>query len=124
MPFPEAHGDLARFLTRNRIWGDRTKGIGVLTKEGAINFSAWGRVARASGVVRDLRKDEPYLAYKELGGSFKVVCGKGGDCYNRYLVRMGEMLEAWKIINAAVENLPTGPGDGELEGKLAIPDKN
>ncbi len=64
--FPKAHADLTRLLNRNRIFVDRTKHIGILTKEEAINYSASGPVARASGVVRDLRKDEPYLAYKEL----------------------------------------------------------
>ncbi len=122
--FPKAHADLTRLLNRNRIFVDRTKGIGILTKEEAINFSASGPVARASGVVRDLRKDEPYLAYKELSGSFKVVCGKAGDCYNRYLVRMGEMSEALNIIAAAVENLPSGPVNVELNDKVIIPDKN
>jgi NADH-quinone oxidoreductase subunit D len=81
-------------------------------------------VARASGVVRDLRKDEPYLAYKDLSGSFKVICGKGGDCFNRYLVRMGEMAESLNIITAAVENLPGGSVNVELNDKLTIPDKN
>ncbi len=122
--FPKVHADVVRLLNRNRIFIDRTKGIGVLSKEDAINGSASGPVARASGVVRDLRKDEPYLAYKELAGAFKIVCGKGGDCYNRYLVRMGEMLESWKIIHAAVENLPTGPVNVDVEDKLTIPDKN
>jgi NADH-quinone oxidoreductase subunit D len=122
--FPKAHADITRLLNRNRIFVDRTKHIGVLTKEEAINYSASGPVARASGVVRDLRKDEPYLAYKELSGSFKVVCGKGGDCYNRYLVRMGEMSESLNIVAAAIENLPGGPVNVELNDKLTIPDKN
>jgi len=122
--FPRAHTDIVRLLNRNRIFVDRTKGIGVLTKEEAINMSCTGPVARASGVVRDLRKDEPYLAYKELSGSFKVVCSKGGDCYNRYLVRMGEMSESLNIIAAAVENLPSGPVNVDLNDKLTIPDKN
>jgi NADH-quinone oxidoreductase subunit D len=122
--FPKAHADIVRLLNRNRIFVDRTKGIGVLTKEEAINMSCSGPVARASGVVRDLRKDEPYLAYKELAGSFKVVCGKAGDCYNRYLVRMGEMIESLNIIAAAVENIPGGPVNVDLEDKLTIPDKN
>jgi NADH-quinone oxidoreductase subunit D len=121
--FPKAHADITRLLNRNRIFVDRTKGIGVLTKEEAINMSCSGPVARASGVVRDLRKDEPYLAYKELASSFKVVCGKGGDCYNRYLVRMGEMNESLNIIAAAVENIPGGPVNVELNDKLTIPDK-
>lgn len=122
--FPKAHADITRLLNRNRIFVDRTKGIGILTKEEAINYSASGPVARASGVVRDLRKDEPYLAYKELAGSFKVVCGKSGDCYNRYLVRMGEMIESMNIVAAAIENLPAGPVNVELNDKLTIPDKN
>ena len=107
--FPKAHADIVRLLNRNRIFLDRTKGIGVLTKEEAINRSCTGPVARASGVVRDLRKDEPYLAYPELQSAFKVVCATGGDCCARYLVRMEEMAESMKIIAAAVENLPGGP---------------
>jgi NADH-quinone oxidoreductase subunit D len=122
--FPKAHADIVRLLNRNRIFVDRTKGIGVLTKEEAINMSCSGPVARASGVVRDLRKDEPYLAYPDLQGAFKIVCGKGGDCYNRYLVRMEEMIESLKIVAAAVENLPGGPVNVDLEDKLTIPDKN
>ncbi|MCS6866515.1 MAG: NADH-quinone oxidoreductase subunit D [Gemmataceae bacterium] len=121
--FPKAHNDICRLLNRNRIFIDRTQGIGVLSKEDAINWSCSGPVARASGVVRDLRKDEPYLAYGELQSAFKVVCGKSGDCYNRYLVRMGEMLESWKIIAAAIENLPAGPVNVDLNEKLTIPDK-
>ena len=88
--FPKTHADMCRLLNRNRIFIDRTKGIGVLTKEEAINLSCTGPIARASGVVRDLRKDEPYLAYKDF--DFKVICAKDGDCYARYLVRMDEML--------------------------------
>jgi NADH-quinone oxidoreductase subunit D len=122
--FPKVHADLTRLLNRNRIFVDRTKGIGVLTKEAAINWSCSGPVARASGVVRDLRKDEPYLAYKDLASAFKVVCAKGGDCYNRYLVRMGEMAESLNIIRAAVENLPGGPVNVDLDDKLTIPDKS
>src|SRR5262249_14765993 len=59
--FPRAHTDVVRLLNRNRIFVERTRGIGVLSKEDAINMSCTGPVARASGVVRDLRKDEPYL---------------------------------------------------------------
>jgi NADH-quinone oxidoreductase subunit D len=121
--FPKAHADITRLLNRNKIFLDRTKGIGVLTKEEAINRSCTGPVARASGVVRDLRKDEPYLAYPELQNSFKVVASKAGDCLARYLVRMGEMAESLKIIQAAVENIPSGPVNVDLEGKLSIPDK-
>jgi NADH-quinone oxidoreductase subunit D len=120
--FYKTHADVCRLLNRNRIFLDRTRGIGVLTKEEAINRSASGPVARASGVVRDLRKDEPYLAYKEL--EFQVVCAKGGDCLARYMVRMEEMRESMKIVEKAVENIPAGPVNVDVEDKLTIPDKN
>jgi NADH-quinone oxidoreductase subunit D len=69
-----------------------------------------------------LRKDEPYLAYKDF--DFKVVCATAGDCYARYLVRMDEMLEALKIVHQAVENLPPGAVNVDAESKAVIPDKS
>ncbi|MGH9174613.1 MAG: NADH-quinone oxidoreductase subunit D, partial [Vicinamibacterales bacterium] len=93
--FSRTHAEVHRLLTRNRIFIDRVKGIGTLSKEDAIDFSCTGPIARASGVVRDLRKDEPYLAYADF--DFKVICAREGDCYARYLVRMLEMLESLKI---------------------------
>jgi NADH-quinone oxidoreductase subunit D len=122
--FPRAHADVVRLLNRNRIFVDRTKGIGVLTREDAIDTSCSGPVARASGVVRDLRKDEPYLAYPDLQAAFKVVCTTGGDCYSRYLIRMEEMIESLNIIRAAVENIPVGPLNVALNDKVTIPDKS
>jgi NADH-quinone oxidoreductase subunit D len=119
--YPKAHADLVRLLNRNRIFIERTKGIGVLSKEDAINLSVTGPVARASGVVRDLRKDEPYLAYPDL--DFKVVCATAGDCYARYLVRMDEMLESLKIVHQAVENLPPGPVNVDTSSKAVLPDQ-
>jgi NADH-quinone oxidoreductase subunit D len=119
--FPRAWHDIVRLLNRNRIFIDRTKDIGVLSKEDAVNLSATGPVARASGVMRDLRKDEPYLAYPDL--DFKVVCSKAGDCYARYLVRMEEMLESLKIIHQAVENLPTGPVNADVDSKVVLPNQ-
>jgi NADH-quinone oxidoreductase subunit D len=119
--YPRAHADVVRLLNRNRIFIERTKGIGVLSKEDAINFSATGPIARASGVVRDLRKDEPYLAYKDL--DFKVVCATAGDAYTRYLVRMDEMLESLKIVHQTVENLPPGPINVDVDSKAVLPDQ-
>jgi len=119
--FPKAHADITRLLNRNRIFLDRTRGIGVLSKEDAINLSCTGPVARASGVAYDLRKNEPYLAYPDF--DFKVVCSRAGDCFARYLVRMEEMLESLKIIHQAIENLPSGPVNVDLESKMVIPDK-
>jgi NADH-quinone oxidoreductase subunit D len=120
--FPKAQADISKLLNKNRIFLDRTRGIGVLSKEEAINLSVTGPLARASGVVRDLRKDEPYLAYADF--DFKVVCAKEGDCYARYMVRMGEMLESLNIIRQAIENLPAGPVNVDIEGKAVIPDKS
>jgi NADH-quinone oxidoreductase subunit D len=119
--FPKALDDVVRLLNRNRIFLERTKDIGVLTKEDAINLSATGPIARASGVVRDLRKDEPYLAYPDL--DFKVVCSDAGDCLARYLVRMEEMRQSIKIVHQAVENLPAGPIHVDAEGKMVLPNQ-
>ena len=122
--FPKAHADVCRLLNKNKIFIDRTQGVGVLTREEAINRSCSGPIARASGLARDLRKDEPYLAYPELQSSFKIVCSNGGDCLARYLVRMGEMLESVNIIAAAIENLPRGPVNIGTDSKVVIPDKS
>ncbi|MEK6248152.1 MAG: NADH-quinone oxidoreductase subunit D, partial [Planctomycetales bacterium] len=89
--------------------------------EQAINRGCSGPVARASGVPRDLRKDEPYLAYADL--DFDVCCSHVGDCLARYLVRMAEMRESMKIIEQAVENLPGGPVDVGIDERTALPDK-
>src|SRR5262249_30047411 len=122
--FPKAHNDICKLLNRNRIFLDRLRGVGVLSKADAINLSCAGPVARASGVVRDLRKDEPYLAYRELNDTFRVVCAESGDSLARYLVRMDEMLESLKIIDKAIENLPGGAVNVDIEGKVVIPDKS
>lgn len=119
--FPKTHAETHRLLTRNRIFIDRIKGVGVLTKEDAINYSCAGPVARASGVVRDLRKDEPYLAYNDF--DFKVCCSQSGDCYARYLVRMQEMVESLKIIEQALENLPAGPINVDVDSRAVLPAK-
>jgi NADH-quinone oxidoreductase subunit D len=119
--FPPIHADIVRLLNRNRIFIDRLQGIGVLSKEEAINRSCTGPIARASGVLRDLRKDEPYLAYGDF--DFKVVAARAGDCYARYHVRMEEMLESLKIVQQAVENLPAGPINVDIDSKAVFPDQ-
>jgi NADH-quinone oxidoreductase subunit D len=119
--FAAAHTEIAGLLTHNRIFVSRLKGVGVLTREDAVNFSCTGPLARASGVLRDLRKDEPYLAYPDL--DFKVVCSNGCDCYARYLVRMQEMLESIKLVDQALENLPSGPINVDAEGRAIMPGK-
>lgn len=121
--FPKTLADVARLLNRNRIFVERMRGVGVLSKADAINFSCTGPVARASGVERDLRKDEPYLAYPDLQSAFKVVCATEGDCYARYLVRMEEMTESLNLVRAAIENLPSGPVNVDVDGKVVLPNK-
>jgi NADH-quinone oxidoreductase subunit D len=119
--FPRVLDDLDRMLNRNRIFIDRTKGIGVLSREEAIRRSCSGPIARASGVPRDLRKDEPHLAYPDF--DFQVCCASGGDCFARYLVRMAELRESLKIVNQAVENLPAGPVNVGLDRRATLPAK-
>ena len=119
--FPKTLEDMDRLLNRNRIFIDRTKGVGVLTKAEAINRSATGPIARASGVTRDLRKDEPYLAYADF--DFQICCATAGDCFARYLVRMAEMRESLKIVEQAIENLPSGPVNVGIDERTTLPDK-
>lgn len=119
--FPPVYEEVNRLLTKNRIFVDRTQGIGYLSREDAINLSATGPVARASGVERDLRRDDPYLAYNEL--DFDVICSTGGDCYARYLVRMQEMLESLRILEQAIENIPSGPVNIDVDSDMVLPPK-
>ena len=119
--FPKAYRDFSGLVMKNRIFIERTKGVGLLTREQAIAGGATGPMARASGVERDLRRDEPYLAYEDF--DFDVCCSRAGDCYARFQVRMMEMLESIKIVEQAIENLPTGPVFIEEDGKMGLPDK-
>jgi NADH-quinone oxidoreductase subunit D len=119
--FMPVHAEVHRLLTRNRIFIERIKGVGYLSPEDAINMGVTGPLARASGVLRDLRKDEPYLAYPDL--DFKVIASRDGDCYARYLVRMQEMLESVKIIEQCLENIPAGPVNIDAETHIVPPAK-
>lgn len=118
---PRTLEDMERLLTRNRIFVDRMQGVGVLTREEAINRSATGPVARASGVTRDLRVDEPYLAYRDF--DFQVCCSRAGDCYARYVVRIQEIRESLKIVQQALENLPAGPVQVSIDDRVRLPAK-
>jgi NADH-quinone oxidoreductase subunit D len=119
--FPKTVDDMERLLNRNRIFVDRTKGVGLLSREEATAMSATGPIARASGVTRDLRKDEPYLAYADF--DFQVPCMTTGDCFARYLVRMAEMRESLKIVEQALENLPGGPANVGVGERATLPSK-
>jgi len=104
---PGVIDDMDRLMGKNRIFVDRMQGVGVLTRTEAIQRGCTGPVARASGVARDLRRDEPYLSYADF--DFQVCCAREGDCLARYQVRMAEMEESLKIVQQAVENIPQGP---------------
>jgi NADH-quinone oxidoreductase subunit D len=119
--FPKTLADMERLLNRNRIFVDRTKDVGVLTADEAINRSCSGPVARASGVTRDLRKDESYLAYADF--DFQVCCATAGDCFARYYVRMAEMKESLKIVQQAIESLPAGPVNVGVDERTTLPPK-
>jgi NADH-quinone oxidoreductase subunit D len=108
-------------LTRNRIFVDRTQGVGVISKEDAIDFGLSGPVLRGSGVEHDLRKAQPYLVYNQL--EFEVPVGSAGDCYDRYLVRIEEMRQSVRIILQCLDKLPDGPVNVS-DGKIALPPKD
>lgn len=127
---PPAVDDIDRLLTRNRIFRDRTEGIGAISKEDAIAWSLTGPVARASGVRRDLRKDEPYLCFKDNWDGagappmdFKVPIAHGGDVYARFLVRLEELKQSIAIIDRLIDAIPAGPMNVDDDGKLNMPDK-
>ena len=127
---PRAIEDTESLLTRNRIFVERTKGVGVLGYDDAIQWSWTGPIARASGVMRDLRKDEPYLCYADnwdgkgsSGVQFKVPIGRNGDVYDRYLVRMEEMRQSLAILAQLVDNIPVGPINVLPDAKKTLPDK-
>jgi NADH-quinone oxidoreductase subunit D len=127
---PKALNDLESLLTRNRIFIERTRGIGYIRHDDAINWGLTGPVARASGVRRDLRKDEPYLCYADnwdgKGSSpvqFKIPVSKEGDVYARYLIRLAEMRESVKIIMQLADNIPEGPVDLYPVEKKTLPPK-
>jgi NADH-quinone oxidoreductase subunit D len=109
-----------KLLTRNRIFVDRTQGIGVLDKELAIDYGVTGPNLRGSGVNYDLRKAHPYLVYDQL--EFDVPVGSVGDCYDRYLVRMEEMRQSVRILRQCLDKLPDGPVNIP-DGKTLLPPK-
>lgn len=127
---PRAIKDLETLLNRNRIFLDRTREIGVLSKEDAIAWSATGPIARASGVRRDLRKDFPYLCYAENWDGdgaeavkFMVPVCEEGDVYARYLVRLEEMKQSCRIVEQLIDRIPGGPIDVFADGKVTKPRK-
>jgi len=105
-------------LTANRIWVNRTKGVGILSADDAIALGVTGPVLRGSGVRWDVRKAQPYEAYDKV--EFEVPIGQSGDTYDRYLVRIQEMRQSVRIIRQSVERLAPGPISGKI-GKIIKP---
>lgn len=94
-------------LSTNRIWVERTKNVGIITGDACKAIGLTGPVLRASGVRWDLRKAQPYAAYKDF--DFEIPIGLNGDTYDRYIVRIKEMHQSVRIIRQAVKGLPSGP---------------
>ncbi len=127
---PTAIQDLETLLVRNRIFIERCKGVGVISHDDAINWSLTGPSARASGVKRDLRKDEPCLCYADdwdgqgaPAVQFKVPIAYGGDVFARFLVRLEEIKQSIQIIEQVVRMLPDGPVNVMMDSRATLPDK-
>jgi NADH dehydrogenase I D subunit len=120
LEFPSRMDDYETLVTENRIWKERTVGIGVISLEEAINWGLTGGTLRGSGIDYDIRKYAPYDAYDKV--DFEVPVGKNGDCYDRYLVRVGEMRQANRIIKQCIEKLPEGPVMADAP-KFTLPPK-
>jgi NADH:ubiquinone oxidoreductase subunit D len=112
--------ELERLLTHNPIWHDRTKGVGAITAEEAINWGYTGPCLRAAGVPQDLRKAQPYLGYETY--EFDVPVGTTGDVFDRYLVRVEEMRQSLRIIRQVLDRLEPGPIIVD-DYKVALPPK-
>ncbi|MBU3729277.1 MAG: NADH-quinone oxidoreductase subunit D [Phycisphaerales bacterium] len=127
---PKAVTDLETLLNRNRIFVDRLEGVGSISREDAIAWGLTGPVARASGVRRDMRKDEPYLCYAPNWDGkgadpvrFSVPVATTGDSLARYLVRVEELKQSMSIIAQLIDRIPGGPIDTVRDGKVRVPQK-
>lgn len=119
--FPDFLKMANRLVSGNKIFQTRTKGIGIISGEDAINWGLSGSSLRASGVNWDIRKSEPYTGYETY--DFAVPLAQDGDIWSRYLVRMREMEESYKIIQQAIDRLPAGPIQSD-HPKLKLPDRS
>ena len=120
--FPRRVDEYETLLTENRIWKQRTVGIGVISPEMAKAWGMTGPMIRGSGVAWDLRKMQPYAKYAEV--DFDVAIGTNGDCYDRYLVRVAEMRESNRIIKQCVKWLKANPGPVMVDNyKVAPPSR-
>lgn len=117
---PATIDETDKLLTRNKIFTERTRDVGVISKADAIDLGLTGPNLRGSGVEWDIRKAHPYGGYENF--QFDVPTGTVGDCYDRYLCRMEEMRQSIRIIQQAVDNMPDGPWNAP-EAKIVLPEK-
>jgi NADH dehydrogenase I D subunit len=118
--FPKRLEEYDTLIRENRIWLQRTVGIGVFSAKDAVNYGLTGGTLRGSGVNYDLRKVEPYAAYDKV--DFDVPLGKNGDVYDRYIVRINEMRQSVRIIKQCLDMMPAGPVVTP-DPRYAIPEK-
>jgi NADH-quinone oxidoreductase subunit D len=120
--FPTYVDEYETLLTDNRIWKQRTVGVGVVSPERALALGFTGPMLRGSGVEWDLRRKQPYEVYSEL--KFDIPVGVNGDCYDRYLVRMEEFRQSNNIIKQCIAWLRANPGPViTTDNKVAPPDR-
>ncbi len=120
--FPGYVDEYETLLTDNRIWKQRTVGIGVVTPERALALGMTGPMLRGSGIAWDLRKKQPYEVYDQM--DFDIPVGVNGDCYDRYLVRIEEMRQSNRIIQQCIQWLRANPGAViSNDNKVAPPDR-
>lgn len=119
--FPRCVEDYEALLTDNRIWKQRLVGIGIVSKERALQLGFSGPMLRGSGVEWDLRKKQPYAVYDKI--DFDIPVGKTGDSYDRYLVRIEEMRQSNRIIRQCVEWLKKNPGPVIIDDHKIVPPK-
>lgn len=115
-----AIADIDGLITRNRIFVDRCKDVGVISKEDAIAYGLSGPNLRGSGIEHDLRRKHPYLDYEKY--DFDIPIGSVGDAYDRYLVRMEEMRQSVRILEQAIDKMPSGPIN-YVDPKQTLPPK-
>jgi NADH-quinone oxidoreductase subunit D len=118
--FPPAFEEVDKLLTKNPIFCNRMRDIGILPKDVALDIGVTGANLRGSGVEYDLRKNQPYACYSDL--KFEVPVGTVGDSYDRYLVRMEEIRQSLRILHQCIDNLPGGPVDVD-DPKIVLPKK-
>ena len=120
--FPARLRDYETLLTKNKIWLMRTKNVGVISAEDAINYGLSGPSIRGSGVKWDVRKSEPYSSYDEM--DFIVPVGQNGDVYDRYIVRLEEMRQSNEIVRQAMDTIPKGKFIADLPDVTLPPKEN